>query len=170
LPTSRQSPRLQPARLQELLQAYVERGVLRGAGPVADRGAGATFDIVWFRDRRMRLEVDVKRARLRLLDLLPPLAPRSGVDRQLRQWLRDRQAPQLPPHRRVDAERYRLGLRNAGGRVSLWLDCLDGDFEAGLRQLLHLVNAMYLDFLTDARRHDWLVDAFDLDPDQLQWP
>jgi len=157
-------------QLDEVLDNYVRRGVLRGYRQCRLRRHRVRFEIVWFRARRMQVDCDLAGSSLRLREFLPVVRPRSLLDRQLRGWLREQQQDGLPPHRRVDPERIGLTLRNLQGSLALHVKCRDGDLVHGLQRLIHLVNALYLDFLVDGSRHDWLIEAFDLDPDNLVWP
>jgi hypothetical protein len=160
----------EPSPVGALIEACVGRGVF-GAAALPSRKAGReSYRIVWFRDQCMILDVDIPRARASMNGMLPSIEPRSELDRALRAWLRSRQAPDLPAHRRLEPTQFQAGLRNAGGAVRLDVVSKNGDPAQAARRLLTLVNEIYLDFLTTPERYDWITDAFDLDPDNPRWP
>jgi len=153
-----------------LIEDYVARGVFRAAAVPSDSSGRENFRLVWFRNRNMELEVDARLGRVRLREVLPPIAPRSKLDRDLRAWLRARQAPKLPAHRRLDPEQFRAELRNTAGSIQFSITCATGEIGPAIRKLVQLVNEMYLDFLATPERFDWILEAFDLDPDNPRWP
>ena len=153
-----------------LIDDYVARGVFRAAALQSGKGGRDNYRIIWFRNQTMGLEVDVGRGRVRLNEVLPPIAPRSKLYRELRAWLRSRESPELPAHRRIDPAQFRAAFHNSGGSVQLSVISETGDTTLAARKLLHLTNELYLDFLAGAERYDWIVEAFDLDPDNARWP
>jgi len=42
---------------------------------------------------------------------------------------------------------------------------LDDDLDYSVRKLIGLVNEIYLDFLSSGLYFDWLIETFELDPD-----
>ena len=42
---------------------------------------------------------------------------------------------------------------------------LDDDLDHGVRRTVSLVNEIYLDFINRGPYFDWLLETFDLDPD-----
>jgi len=159
-----------PGTTAALIDDYVARGVFRAMALPSGKSGSEVFRIVWFRNRTMGLEVDARRGRVRLSDVLPPVAPRSKLYRDLRAWLRSREAPELPAHRRIDPAQFRTAFRISGGSVQLVITCETGDTTLGARKLLHLANELYLDFLAAPERYEWILEAFDLDPDHPRWP
>jgi hypothetical protein len=151
-----------------VLAAYAARGTLRLLAPAEPATAQQAFR--WFRDREFRLGVDARARVLRLHGVLDAVPPRSAMDRSLRAWLRDRHAPGVPRHRRIDPGRLRATWRNRGGTMSLELALANDDWQGATRQLVHLLNEVYLDVLPRPAYHEWLVEAFGLDPDNPRWP
>lgn len=158
------------ASVGALIEDYVGRGVFRAAAQPSSRKGREQYRIVWFRDQRMDLHVDTRRARASLSGVLPSIHPRSKLDRALRAWLRSREAPELPAHRRLDPDQFQAGLRNTAGNIQLTIVSLAHEPTQAVRKLLNLVNELYLDFLAAPARYDWIVEAFDLDPDNPRWP
>jgi hypothetical protein len=153
-----------------LVNEFVGRGVFSAVAMPPRRRGIEDYRLLWFRGQQMDLQVDSRHARASLERLLPPIVPRSRFDRRLRAWLRSRQAQELPPHRRVDPGTLQASLRNVGGTMRLTLVSRDGDVLLATRKLLHLVNELYLVFLATPECYDWIVEAFDLDPDRPRWP
>jgi len=159
-----------PASVGALIEDYVARGVFRAAARPSSGSGREQYRIVWFRDQCMSLDVDTRRARASLSGVLPPVEPNSKIDRTLRAWLRSRQAPERPAHRRLDPDQFQTGLRNTAGHLKLSVVSKANDPILAARKLLHLANELYLDFLAAPERYDWIVEAFDLDPDNPRWP
>jgi hypothetical protein len=153
-----------------LIEAYVGRGVFGAAALPSGKAGRERYRIVWFRNQCMILDVDTRRARASMNGVLPSIEPRSELDRALRAWLRSRQAPDLPAHRRLDPARFQAGLRNTGGAVQLNVVSKNDDPTQAARRLLTLVHEIYLDFLSTPERYDWITEAFDIDPDNPRWP
>ena len=155
-----------------LIEDCVARGVFRATatltGPTPTNRE--SYRLVWFRQQEMNLEVDASRGRVTLSEVLPAITARSKLDRQLRAWLSDRQAPELPAHRRIDPAEFHIELRNRAGSMQLSIVTLAGDTALAARKLFHLVTEIYLVFLTAAERYDWLVETFNLDPDNPRFP
>ena len=63
-----------------------------------------------------------------------------------------------------------VSLRNSAGNLSLSMSSLDHDWEYATRRLVHLLNELYVDVLARPRYFDWLIENFELDPDDPRWP
>jgi hypothetical protein len=149
-----------------ILESYAERGVFRGfsKGPVS-RGK-ASFKMVWHRDRVFDFVFDVRRNTMRFNQVLPSVPPDSKMYLELKQFVRSRDSDELPHHRRIDRRKAQVQSYNRGGNVSLALRVLNGDYEYGVRKLVHLVHEIYMSFLLDGSYYEYMVEAFDLDPDR----
>ena len=51
------------------------------------------------------------------------------------------------------------------GPVALTLRSLDGDMYYAVRRLISLVHEIYVEFLSSGLYLAWLIETFDLDPD-----
>ncbi len=147
------------------LEEYAAKGVFRGFSRGAVSGGKAAFRIVWHYDQVFDLSYDHGKAALRFRTVLPALPATSPMYRDLKRFLKARCDSALPAHRRIDQARANVKLYNRAGNVALTLKMLDGDSEYGVRKLIHLVHEIYLDFLSDGRYFDWLVETFELNPD-----
>jgi len=85
--------------------------------------------------------------------------------KEFKLWLKARQDKTLPDHRRCDDKKVTLKTYNRAGDIALTLQMLDDDLDYSVRKLISLVNEIYLDFLSSGLYFDWLIETFDLDPD-----
>jgi hypothetical protein len=166
----RRTPRAAGEAVASVLAGYAARGTLQPLAAPLTSAAVAGHAFRWFRDREFRLRIDERAQRLCLEGVLEGVAPRSALDRALRAWLRERQASTLPAHRRIDPAHAALSALNRGGQLALVLRLHDGDWTRGARELIHLLNELYLVFLPSGAHFEWLVERFGLDPDNPRWP
>lgn len=152
-------------RVGDLLEEYAGRGVFSGFSRHEGRAGNAEFRLRWHRDQLFQWVWSEARQTLRISCVLPAVPARSGMYRELKAWLRARQDDALPDHRRCDRHKLALKTYNRGGDVALTLHVLDGDIDYAVPKLVALVNEIYLDFLSSGLYFDWLLETFDLDPD-----
>ena len=152
-------------RVGDLLEEYAGRGVFSGFSRHEGRGGSAEFRLRWHRDQLFQWVWSEARQTLRISCVLPAVPAKSGMYRELKTWLRARQDDALPDHRRCDRNKLTLKTYNRGGDVALTLHVLDGDVDYAVPKLVALVNEIYLDFLSSGLYFDWLLETFDLDPD-----
>jgi hypothetical protein len=155
------------AQVSALLETYANRGVFRAfaRGPVAD--GTARFKLLWHRDQSFDLYLSVARRELRFPVVLPGVPAGSDMYAAFRQFIQSTQHEELPAHRRIDANKARVRCANRSGNVSLALTVVDGDFDYGVRKLIQLVHEVYLGFLVDGPYLEYMVSAFQLDPDRM---
>jgi hypothetical protein len=154
--------------MDAVLAAYAARGTFERV-PTAEVTEPVTA-FRWFRGIEFRLRARHRARRLCLEGALAAVPSRSPLDRALRVWLAGRHDTSLPPHRRIDPACMQVGWRNRGGRMDLEARVLDADWGSATRRLIHLLNELYLDVLARPAHHEWLVETFDLDPDNPRWP
>ena len=159
------SPTEQTALVAALLASYAERGQLRGFTRGPATASRAEFQLHWHRGQTFDLRFEPRTGKLRIARVLPNLDPGSAMYRQFRHWLKGRGDAALPAHRRCDPDKAALRPYNRTGDVALTLQVLDGDLDYGVRRLVAVVNEIYLDFLGAGEYFEWLVETFDLDPD-----
>jgi len=150
----------------DVLESYARRGVFRGFSRGEVRNGRAVFRMVWIWNRDFGLIFDSNRRTMRFPLLLPDVSGNSTLYRDLKEFIKSRQSAQLPDHRRIDSKKARVGCSVRGGHVSVALTVRNDDYEYGARKLISLVQEIFLVFLAD-RYYDYLVDAFELDPDRL---
>lgn len=148
------------------LEEYAARGIFRGfsRGPVA--GGKAAFKIVWHYDCIFELIFDSARSAFRFPFVLGDVPADSPMYKEFKAFVRSRQSAELPDHRRIDRGKVEIRLYNRDGTISLRFRVKDGDIEYGVRRMINLVNEIFLAFLPDGPYYDYLVQTFDLDPEQ----
>ncbi len=148
------------------LEEYAARGIFRGfsRGPVA--GGKAAFKIVWHYGCTFELIFDSTRNAIRFPYVLENVPADSSMYEEFKEFLRSRQSPELPDHRRIDRGKVEIRPYNRGGTISLRFKAKDGDVEYGVRRMVNLVNEIFLVFLPDGPYSEYLVETFDLDPEQ----
>jgi hypothetical protein len=146
----------------DILQEYADRGVFRGfsRGPV--HGGTSEFTLVWHRGRTFEVTVDTRAGAVRCPVVLAMVDSASEMYRNLKAFIKSRQAADLPEHRRIDLAKARIACVNRQGNVSVALR-FQGDPEYAVRKFVDLVQEIFLVFLPDY--FDYQVEAFDLDPD-----
>ncbi len=150
-----------------VLEEYAQRGVFRGfsAGPI--RRGKATFKIAWHRDQVFELIFDPAQDALRFPRVLPNVPLGSPMHKEFKKFVKARQSPDLPDHRRIDRDKAQLKTHCRAGNLSFTLAMLDGDLEYGTRKIIALVHEIYLIFLNDGAWYDYMVEEFDIDPDTM---
>ena len=150
----------------DTLESYARRGVFRGFSRGDVRNGRAVFRMVWHWNRDFDLIFDSNRGIMRFPLLLPDVSRDSNLYRDLKDFIKSRESNELPDHRRICSEKAQVGCSVRGGHVSIALTVRNGDYEYGARKLIGLVQEIFLVFLADSY-YDYLVDAFELDPDRL---
>lgn len=150
-----------------ILEGYARRGVFRGFSLARVSKGKATYRIVWHFDRVFELTFDLQRMSLRFSALLPNVPARSGMYRELREFIASRQAKGLPEHRGIDRRKAEVRTDNRSGNVSLTLNVKNREYEYGVRKLVHLVHEIFLTFLRDGSYYEYLVETFDLAPEGM---
>ncbi len=150
-----------------VLENYAQRGIFRGfsQGPVS--GGKTVFKMTWHRDRQFELILDVPKKTMRFPLVLPDVPAGSDMYRDFKAFVASRFSEELPEHRRIDIRKVDIKPASRSGSVSLSLVVIDGDFEYAARRLIHLVHEIFLVFLYDGKYYDYMVEAFDLDPDRM---
>ncbi len=151
----------------QVLADYAQRRVFHGFSRGPASAAKATFQIVWHRGRVFELTFDGRAGTFRLGELLTDVPADSSIYKDLKAFIRSRQADDLPDHRRLDKQRIQIRTYNRGGNILLVLKSKDGDAEYAVRKLVHLINEIYLTFLAEGEYFDYVVETFNLDPDRM---
>ena len=155
----------QAKNVGNILEEYAERGVFQGFARHESGGQRAQYRILWHRNQLFELTYDGAKKSLRIACVLPQVPARSSMYKEFKLWLKARQDNTLPDHRRCDGKKATLKTYNRGGDIALTLQMLDDDLNYSVRKLISLVNEIYLDFLSSGLYFDWLIETFDLDPD-----
>jgi len=149
----------------DILEEYAERGVFQGFSRRETGGQREQYRVQWHRKQLFDITYDGAKKSLRIACVLPQVLAKSSMYKEFKLWLKARADDALPDHRRCDNKKLTLKTYNRGGDIALTLLMLDDDVEYGVRKLVGLVNEIYLDFLFSGLYFDWLLETFDLDPD-----
>jgi hypothetical protein len=150
-----------------ILEGYAEKAVFRGFSAHPQRGGKATYRMVWHYDRPFEMALDVPAKTLQFSAVLPGVPVRSAMYRELRAFLKSRQAPETLEHRRVNPAKARVTLSNQRGAVSLKITVKDGDFDYATRKIIHTVHEIFMVFLVDGPYYEYMVEQLGLDPDRF---
>jgi len=153
------------AAVGDLLEYYAGRGVFSGFSRQGERGGKAEFRLRWHRGHVFQWVWNEPKQTLRIGCVLPAVPADTAMYDECRIWLAERQNDALPDHRRCDRHKVSLKTYNRGGDVALTMGVLDGDLDYAVNKLVSLVNEIYLDFLSSGLYFEWLVETFELDPD-----
>ena len=150
--------------VKRTLEAYAERGVFKGFGAEESKGE-ICCRVVWHFFRQFEFHFNPDRDLIRIPVLLPNADAALLTD--LKAFIDSRYSVSLPPHRRVDRERVLIKAARRAGIISLSAEILDGDDVYATKQLVYVVQEIFLNFLTSGMYYDYLVENFDLDPDRI---
>ena len=153
------------SRVGDILEEYARRGIFQGFSRQGQARKKASFLVYWHRAQRFEWVYDVAAQRLRVVCVLPNVTPNSPMHREFKAWLAARRNDSLPDHRRCDRSKMALKCVNRGGQLSVTASLLDGDIDYGVRKMVALVNEIYLDFLSSGLYFEWMLETFNLDPD-----
>lgn len=153
------------AQVGDILEEYARRGIFQGFSRRPRARSKAAFQVHWHRSQRFEWIYDATAQRLRVACVLPNVQPNSPMHRAFKAWLKNRQDDSLPDHRRCDRHKMTLKSVNRGGALSVTASLLDGDIDYGVRKMVALINEIYLDFLSSGLYFEWMLETFDIDPD-----
>jgi len=86
---------------------------------------------------------------------------------ELKQFIKRRFSDELPDHRRIDPRLASVAISNRRGSISLALTGNSGDCQYVTRKLIHLMHEIFMTFLLDGKYFDYVVETFNLDPDNM---
>lgn len=151
--------------VRRTLRSYADRGVFRSYSEAPTRRGRSGFRLGWLTDEPFDVIFDRSRAALIFKDILPEVPPGSKMDADLRAFLRERQQPELPGHRRVDPDRLRVTCYNRGGSISIRVALLSSrptpeELEYGVRKAVNLVNEIFQGFLYRSPHSEYAAEHF----------
>lgn len=149
------------------LENYASRGVFRGFSRGEASASKAAFRMMWHKDRFYEFELDVREQTLAIPVVLPDVPAKSDMYRELAAFVKSRHSGELPDHRRIDAAKAELFASNRRSQVSVGIRVKDGDFEYATRKLVGAVHEIFLDFLSDGRYYEWVIETYEIDPDRM---
>ena len=81
--------------------------------------------------------------RLEAVGVLPGIAHRGLLDRDVRRFIAGRADPELPPHRQLDMARARLKVSNRAGDISLVMSVQGQEWAYASKRLLGVLNDLF---------------------------
>lgn len=147
------------------LKTYARRGVFRSFSQTRADDGQAEFRFYWLWNLPFRLTFDGKRGALSFKKLLPNIPSRSGLDTELRAFIKNRCSPDQPEHRRLDPKRVAIRYSNRRGTVAVTFLVVGNDYEYGVKKALNLINEIFLGFL-NVHYPDYMVENFRLPGEQ----
>ncbi len=142
--------------VRDSLQSYADRGVFRSFSEIKS----GSFSFVWLTPHPVEFVFDAEKQELRFKNLLPNVAARSTMHRDLKNFLQARYDEELPLHRRVDSKRARIVCTNRGGKVSLALKVKNNQWAYGVNKIVNLVHEVFVHLRE--READYLAENFDV--------
>ena len=153
------------AVVRQGLQRYATRGTFRSFAEALPRGRSIVFRFTWFRDVPFTVTFTPGSRRLVFQNLLPGVAPRSAMDRDLRQFLRERHSRALPEHRRIDPRKVEVQVTNRAGAISLICRFKGDHADYAVGKAVNVVHEIFAEFLSDGRYAQYQVDHLRLNPE-----
>ena len=129
--------------LATVLESYARRGVFRSF-----HRAGTEFRFHWLWNLPFRLTLDARTATIAFPALITDVTRSSDLERALKDFIRGCCQPDRPRHRRIDPARLAILYSNRRGAVTLKIRSRDRDFAYAATQAIHLVNEIFLEFLS----------------------
>jgi hypothetical protein len=157
----------QISAVTELLAGYAARGVFRGFSAAAARGDKAAYRVLWHRNQTFDVTFDPATGRFCFPRLFANVPAGSPMYQELKEFVRSRGSGDLPEHRRIDSDKAQAKVSNRRGTISLVVEAKAGECEYGARKLIHLVHEIFMTFLVEGNYFEYMVEAFDLDPDRM---
>lgn len=151
------------AIIRRELRSYADRGIFRSFSEAMGGNGRGEFRFIWLTEEPFRLTFDARRGTLTFRDLLPGVAPRSAMDRELRAFLKEQTAAGLPAHRRIDPKRAEVKCVNRGGTVSVTLRVKGSHHAYGLRKIVNLAHGIFLSFLYRPAYYDYVAANFQIE-------
>ena len=152
--------------VRQILAGYAERGIFRAYGDRQADGGRSHYSFRWHTDVPLNVTYDPAKRALTFRNLLPAVGSRSGMYRDLKQFLEVRTSRAVPEHRRIDSRKVSATVTNRAGAVSLVVSLKDAHLEYGVRKAVNLVHELFVHFLRQPVYFDYMVEHFDVNPDE----
>lgn len=130
--------------VESVLREYARRGVFSGYSSSQDKAGVTTFRFVWLHLSPFTLVLNENTATLTFKDVLPHVAERGNLTREIREFVKDRFNSELPPHRRIDAKRADAACAVRRGNMSIVLTVKRNQYAYGARVLVNLAHDVFV--------------------------
>ena len=148
------------------LRSYAERGVFRKFSILpANRGLAKAryqtcYKFNWLSETPINLVLNPKKSSLNIVDVLPGIAYRSNMDKEFRSFLRDRTAAEVPEHRKLDDQRFKISCTNRHQCLSVSIGFENKDGRAAVKQVINLIHEIFNNFLHEGYYQNYVVEHF----------
>ena len=155
------------AIVRDVLQEYADRGVFRGFREAAGRNDTTVFEFLCFpfAHQPFRLIYNDHKQSLMFKGLLLEMPARSEMYQQLKSFLQQRSAADLPAHRRIDPDRVQLKWSNRKGKIDVTLNINGQHHEYATRRAINLLTDLFFDLLTESPYYEYMEAHFDMPED-----
>ncbi len=130
--------------VESVLREYARRGVFSGYSPAPGKAGVTTFRFVWLHLSPFTLVLNENTATLTFKDVLPHVAERDDLAREVRAFVKGRSDAGLPAHRRVDAKRAEVACAVRRGNMSISLTVKRNQYAYGARALVNLLHEVFV--------------------------
>ncbi len=143
------------------LQNYADRGIFQNFSQVpSSKGGIVDFRFSWLADSPFHLKLNSSKPELELKDVLPAVPFRSDMDKAFRTFLRQRSDVSIPPHRRLDVERFAFNCRNRQQNLSVIIGFRPGDAGDATKTAVNLFHEIFNNFLAEGPYQNYMVEVF----------
>ena len=129
--------------IRQRLKTYAEQGVFQGLSETTGRQGKTTFNFVWLLGNEFSLVIDPEKHEIVAKNLLPAIANRSFIDKDLRQYIAGRTDHKLPAHRRLNTDFVTLTYTNRKQNVSLVMRADKEQYKYAIKALLGTLNDLF---------------------------
>jgi len=161
---SKHYPKASLGLVAQQLETYAHRGVFRSFSQIGARGQLAEFRFHWLWNLPFHLTFDGKRGSLSFKKLLSNVPPGTGLDTELKDFVKSCCSPERPEHRRLDPKDVSVRYTNRRGTVTVTFVVAESDYEQGVKHALNLISEMFVGFL-NVRYPEYLQENFGLPED-----
>ena len=149
------------AIISRQLETYAQRGVFRSFSQGEDE---REFFFYWLWNLPFRLTYDGKRNALSFSNLFPNIVAGSGLETELKAFIRELSSPRRRRHRRLDPRRTVARYINRQNTGSLVFLIAGKDYEYAVQRALNSVHEVFVGFL-NLRYPEYMRESFHVSDD-----
>jgi len=145
------------------LKGYADRGIFRNFSTVqSGNSRNVNFRFHWLAESPFHLTLNPAKPELVLKGVLPSVPFRSDMDREFRDFLRQRCDSSIPSHRRLDADRFEFSCRNRQQELSVTIGFQQRDAADAAKMAVNLLHEIFNNFLLDGPYQNYMVEVFNV--------
>ena len=138
------------------LQAYSDRGVVRGCRATPGPRARVTYQFAWLTRRSVDAVFDPRTNTLTFPALLPALGKAAAAD--VATAIGSISQRNTPAHKRLDARRAKITGVVRKGTLALSVEIRGANHEYAVKAALNLINEIFV--MLQERHPDYLIEQF----------